>query len=165
MTRKLTPSPLTAAAFSPYGDVLAVSGPPDKVINQGMCGRHHDLACLDFGSGRAGLSLFDGKARTFPYTLELVERHPEGSQAFVPMDGVPMLISVADDDNGTPINLKSFVSLPGQAINLHRNIWHGVLAPIGKPGRYIVIDRIGDGTNLEEYWFDDPWTVEAPKEE
>jgi len=161
MSRTLIPVPLTAAAFAAYGDVIEVSGEPDKIINQGMCGRHHDLARLDFGSGRAGISLFDAKARTFPYAVDMVERHPEGSQAFVPLDGVPMLVVVAEDKGGVPSNLKAFVSQPGQSINLHRGTWHGVLAPIEKPGRYIVVDRIGDGSNLEEHWFDTPWIVEG----
>jgi ureidoglycolate lyase len=161
MTHVLTPAPLTAEACSAYGDVIEVSGEPDKIINQGMCGRHHDLAKVDFGNGRAGISLFDAKARTFPYTVDMVERHPDGSQAFVPLDGVPMLVIVAEDKDGAPVNLKAFVTQPGQSINLHRGTWHGVLAPIEKPGRYIVVDRIGDGANLEEHWFDTPWIVDA----
>lgn len=161
MSTKLVPVPLTAEAFAAFGDVIELSGEPDKIINQGMCGRHHDLAKLDFGSGQAGINLFNAKARTFPYNVEMVERHPEGSQAFVPLDGVPMLVVVADDQDGTPVNLKAFVSLPGQSINIYRGTWHGVLAPIEKPGRYIVVDRIGEGENLEEHWFDVPYTVEA----
>ncbi|MES0813098.1 ureidoglycolate lyase [Roseibium sp. SCPC15] len=157
----LTAKPLTKEDFAPYGDVIEVSGAPDKIINQGKCGRHHDLAKLDFGTGQAGISLFDAEARNLPYTVELVERHPEGSQAFIPLDGVPMLVIVADDDNGKPANLRAFVSQPGQSINLHRGTWHGVLAPLGKAGRYAVVDRIGDGANLEEHWFSDPWIVEA----
>lgn len=163
MSRTLSPLPLTAEAFAPFGDVMEVEGEPDKIINQGMCGRHHDKAKLDFGEGRAGISLFDAKARSFPYSVDMVERHPLGSQAFIPLDGVPMLIIVADDEAGKPVNLKAFISQPGQSINLYRGTWHGVLAPLGKPGRYAVVDRIGDGTNLEEHWFSEPWTVEAPQ--
>jgi ureidoglycolate lyase len=161
VNRKISPSPLTAEAFAAYGDVLEVAGEPDKIINQGLCGRHHDRAKLDFGSGRAGISLFDAKARSLPHVVDMVERHPDGSQAFIPLDGVPMIVVVADDDGGTPVNLKAFISRPGQSINLHRGTWHGVLAPLGKAGRYAVVDRIGDGSNLEEHWFEDPWTVEA----
>ncbi|MCV0424906.1 MAG: ureidoglycolate lyase [Roseibium sp.] len=160
----MTAKPLTSEGFAPYGDVIELAGTPDKIINQGMCGRFHDLAKLDFGTGQAGISLFEAKARTLPYTVELVERHPEGSQAFIPIDGVPMLVVVADDDNGTPVNLKAFVSQPGQSINLHRGIWHGVLAPLDSAGRFAVVDRIGTGTNLEEFWFSDPWIVEAAEE-
>ncbi|WP_323775747.1 ureidoglycolate lyase [Leisingera sp.] len=162
MSRLLTAKTLTAAAFAPYGDVIEVAGAPDKMINQGMCGRHHDRAALDFGpDGRAGISLFDAKARHLPHKVDMVERHPEGSQAFVPVSGVPMLVVVADDDNGVPVNLQAFISQPGQSINLHQGTWHGVLAPLGAPGQYIVVDRIGTSPNLEEHWFKEPFTVVA----
>ncbi|OED50804.1 ureidoglycolate lyase [Leisingera sp. S232] len=160
MSRWLTAVPLTAEAFAPYGDVIDVNGAPDKLINQGLCGRHHDRATLDFGEdGRAGISLFDAQARHLPHKVDMVERHPEGSQAFVPVSGVPMLVVVADDDNGNPVNLKAFISQPGQSINLYRSIWHGVLAPLGAPGQYIVVDRIGATPNLEEHWFKEVFTV------
>ncbi|UWQ35219.1 ureidoglycolate lyase (plasmid) [Leisingera sp. M527] len=162
MSGRLTAKPLTAAAFAPYGDVIEVAGAPDKMINQGMCGRHHDLAALNFGEdGRAGISLFDAKARHLPHKVDMLERHPEGSQAFVPVNGVPMLVVVADDKDGTPANLQAFISQPGQSINLYRNTWHGVLAPLGAPGQYIVVDRIGTTPNLEEHWFKEPFTVVA----
>lgn len=160
MTKPLTTRPLTAEAFAAFGDVIEVMGEPDKLINQGMCGRHHDLATLDFAEGKAGISLFDAKARAFPHIVDMVERHPEGSQAFVPLTGVPMLVVVAEDQDGTPVNLQAFVSQPGQSINLHRGVWHGVLAPIEQPGQFIVIDRIGEGANLEEFWFEDVYVVE-----
>lgn len=159
MSRTLVAQPLTATAFAPFGEVIELSGAPDKLINQGMCGRHHDLARLDFADGRAGISLFDAKARHFPCSVEMVERHPEGSQAFIPVNNVPMLVVVAEDADGTPVNLRAFLSAPGQSINLKRNTWHGVLTPIGAPGLYAVIDRIGDGANLEEFWFDEPFVV------
>ena len=82
MTRTLHPEPLTAGAFAPFGDVLDSSGPPDRLINAGMCGRYHDRARLEFGGGRAGISLFDAVPRALPYAFDLVERHPYGSQAF-----------------------------------------------------------------------------------
>jgi len=160
MSRLLTAAPLTAEAFARYGDVIEVSGAPDKLINQGMCGRHHDRARLDFGQGgRAGISLFDARARHLPHKVDMVERHPDGSQAFVPVSGVPMLVVVAEDAGGVPVDLKAFISQPGQSINLHRGTWHGVLAPLGAPGQYIVVDRIGQTPNLEEHWFQDPYTV------
>ena len=161
MSTTLTPIPLSAEAFAPWGDVIEVSGNADKLINQGMCERYHDKARLDFGNGRAGISLFDAKARVFPYTITMVERHPDGSQAFIPISGTQMLVVVADDKSGKPVNLRAFVSQPGQSINLLRGVWHGVLAPINSPGQYIVVDRIGDGANLEEYWFEEPFVVEA----
>lgn len=160
MSRVLIPRPLTAQEFAPFGDVIQVSGDPDMIINQGMCRRHHDLAQLDFGDGRAGISLFVAKARDFPYVVDMVERHSLGSQAFVPISKVPFLVIVGEDDDGTPVRLKAFVTQEGQSINLHRGVWHGVLAPIREPGQYVVVDRIGEGDNLEEYWFKMPYVVE-----
>lgn len=155
----LTLRPLTADAFAPYGDVIECSGAPDKIINQGMCGRHHDLAKIDSGPGRTGISLFDAKARALPYKLDLMERHPLGSQAFIPLDNVPMIVSVAPDADGKPGTPEVFLSQPGQSINIHRNVWHGVLAPLGAPGRYVVVDHISDLPNLEEHWLEDPYDI------
>jgi len=161
MTNILKTSALTADAFAPYGDIIEISGTPDKMINQGMCGRYHDFAALDFADGRAGISLFDARARTLPHTVDMVERHPLGSQAFIPLSPLRFLVVVADDENGTPTGLKAFVTTPGQSINLHRGVWHGVLAPIETPGRFAVVDRIGAGANLEEHWFDAPFIVNS----
>ncbi len=151
--------PLTAADFAPFGDVLELKRSPDKIINQGLCGRHHDLGRLDFGDGRAGISLFDAQPRQLPYVLEIVERHPDGSQAFIPMTAASFLVIVAPDDGGKPGQPRAFLTAPGQGINFLRNTWHGVLTPLSAPGLFAVIDRIGDGANLQEYWFDAPYTV------
>ena len=153
---------LTADAFAPFGDVLELKSQPDKLINQGLCGRHHDLADMDFHGGRAGISMFDAQPRSFPYTLDMVERHPDGSQAFIPMSQTSFLVIVAPDEGGKPGIPAAFATAPGQAINLHRGTWHGVLTPLSAPGLFAVVDRVGDGDNLEEYWFDTPFTVSPP---
>lgn len=160
MTQHITIRPLTASAFAPFGDVLEVQGAPDKLINQGLCGRFHDRAALDFGSGgRAGISLFDAQPRALPYQLDMMERHPDGTQAFIPMHCETFLVIVAQDDGGRPATPQAFVTNGAQGINFHRNIWHGVLTPLAHPGRFAVIDRIGDTPNLQEHWFDTPWQV------
>lgn len=143
--------PLTAAAFAPFGDVLDTSGEPDKLINAGLCGRYNDRARLDFADGRAGISLFNAKPRSLPYTCDLLERHPLGSQAFIPMTRNPFLVIVAPDAGGRPGTPLAFLTASGQAINLHRGVWHGVLTPLHAPGLFAVVDRIGDGANLQEH--------------
>lgn len=155
----LRTEPLTATAFAPFGDVIEVKGAPDKIINQGLCGRHHDLARLEFDGGHAGISLFDAEPRALPYRLEMMERHPLGSQAFIPLNPAPFLVIVAADAGGAPATPRAFLTAPGQGINLLRNTWHGVLTPLAAPGLFAVIDRIGPGDNLEEYWFDAPHSV------
>ena len=158
--REIHPEPLTPEAFAPFGDVLDATGAPDRMINQGLCGRFHDRAKLDFGpEGRAGLSIFKAEPRRFPYRLDLVERHPDGSQAFMPMTADPFLVIVAPDEGGTPGRPRAFLTNGAQAINFHRNTWHGVLTPLAAPGLFAVVDRIGATPNLEEHWFADPWTI------
>lgn len=163
MVESIRTVPLTAAAFAPFGEILEATGSPDKVINQGLCGRFHDLAALDFtGDGaKAGISLFLSEKRVMPYRLEMVERHPLGSQAFLPMTLEPFLVIVCPDENGRPGRPKAFVTTPGQGINFHRNTWHGVLTPLAEPGLFAVVDRIGPGNNLEEFWFDEPFEIRA----
>ncbi len=158
----LRTEPLTKDAFAPFGDVIEAAGDPTKLINQGLCGRYHDLANLDFGpGGRAGISLFQSELRRLPYQLDMVERHPDGCQAFLPMDPEPFLVIVADDQDGTPGKPRAFLTTPGQGVNYHRGTWHGVLTPRGGSGLFAVIDRIGDTPNLEEHWFDTPFRVIA----
>ncbi|ATF19411.1 ureidoglycolate lyase [Phaeobacter gallaeciensis] len=154
--------PISAEGFAPFGDLVDCSGAPDKIINQGLCGRYHDRAQLDFSTGRAGLSLFNAEPRALPMPLLMVERHPEGSQAFIPMSEAGFLVIVAPDAGGVPGEPLAFETRPGQVINFHRGTWHGVLTPLTAPGLFAVVDRIGDGANLEEHWFDTPYQVIRP---
>lgn len=157
--RPLRPAPLTPDAFAPFGDVLDATG-DFRLINAGLCKRHHDRATLDFGpEGRAGISIFRAEARTLPYSFDLIERHPEGSQAFLPMTADPFLVIVATSPDATP---QAFLTNGAQGINLHKGTWHGVLTPLSAPGLFAVVDRIGTTPNLEEHRFTEPWTVLAP---
>ena len=151
--------PLTAEAFAPFGDVIEATGGVDKYINQGKCARYHDRAVLDFADGRAGISVFQSAAFSLPIKLEMVERHPEGSQAFLPLSDKPFVVVVAPDQGGIPGQPIAFKTAPGQGVNYHRNTWHGVLTPLHEPGLFAVVDRIGAGLNLEEYWFEEPLTI------
>lgn len=151
--------PLTSETFAPFGDVLEAVGEPDRIINQGLCGRFHDRARLDLGGGRAGISLFRAEPRALPYRLEMVERHPLGSQAFIPMSLDPFLVVVAEGQDAVPGRIRAFLTTPGQGVNLLRNAWHGVLAPLRAPGLFAVVDRIGEGANLDEHWLPEPLMV------
>ena len=161
MTAPIRIEPLVAASFAPFGDVLEAAGEPDRVINDGLCERFHDRARLDFGpDGRAGISVFRAQPHVLPYALALVERHPDGSQAFLPLSGDPFLAIVAEDAGGRPRNLRAFRAMPGQGINILRNTWHGVLTPLRGTGIFAVIDRIGSTPNLEEHRFEAPIVVD-----
>ena len=160
MDRRIGIEAMERAEFAPFGDLLDCAGDPDRIINQGLCGRWHDRASLDFGGGRAGISLFRAEPCGLPLRLDMVERHPEGSQAFVPMSLAGFLVIVAPDEDGRPGRPRAFLTRPGQALNYRRGVWHGVLTPLAAPVIFAVVDRIGPGANLEEHWFDTPWEVE-----
>tara|TARA_R100000789_G_scaffold86780_1_gene83034 strand:- start:655 stop:1140 length:486 start_codon:yes stop_codon:yes gene_type:complete len=161
MSTRIPVQPLTAQGFAPFGDVLDVSGDADKIINQGLCGRYHDRAALEFVEGRAGISLFKAEPRALPLMLDMMERHPDGSQAFLPMSLDPFLVIVAPDQGGAPGQPIAFVTAPGQGVNYHRGVWHGVLTPLHAPGLFAVVDRIGAGPNLQEHFFDTPYHIEG----
>ena len=147
--------PLAAAAFAPFGDVLDATG-DFRLINDGLCRRHHDRARIGTGDARPGISIFHAQARTLPYRFDLIERHPEGSQAFLPMTQHPFLVIVALDPQAKP---RAFLTNGAQGINLHLGTWHGVLTPLHAPGLFAVVDRIGPTPNLEEFRYPEPWTV------
>ena len=147
--------PLTAAAFAAFGDVLEMAG-DFRLINAGLCRRYHDLAHLDFATGAPGLSIFAAEPRALPYTFDLIERHPLGSQAFVPMHQNPFLVIVATAPATPP---RAFVTNGAQAINLHRGTWHGVLTPLSHPGLFAVLDTISPAPNLEEYRYPTPFQI------
>lgn len=158
--RQISIQPMDAASFASFGDVLTLKSKPDKMINQDMCGRHHDLAELDFTDGQAGISLFDAVPRQLPYTLDMMERHPLGSQAFIPLHEHSFLVIVASDMGGKPGEPLAFLTAPRTGINIYKNTWHGVLTPLQAPGMFAVIDRIGNGKNLEEYWLDEEYIIQ-----
>lgn len=159
----LSPRPLDARAFSPFGHVIAAKGAPDMLINQGKCGRFHDLSRpVTDSAGVISISLFVARTITLPTTLEMVERHPLGSQSFLPMTDDPFLVIVAPDRGGTPGRPVVFLTDGTQGVTYAPGTWHGVLTALSGPGRFAVVDRVGPGDNLQEHWFSTPYTIAAP---
>ncbi len=159
---------LTPEAFAPFGEVLEAVG-AHAIINEGLCRRYTDLARIDIGAGRPGVSLFAAEPRAWPVAVPLLERHPLGSQCFLPMSGGEWLVVVAGDDGGAPEGFRAFLARGDQGVNIARDTWHGVLCPLGETGEtvprlFAVVDRIGPsddtpGANLVEHRFDHPLTV------
>lgn len=152
----ITAVPLTAEAFKPFGDVIEAAGAADMMINEGRCERFHNRARLTFQGGEAGISLFRSDASSLPYELTLMERHPIGSQAFLPMSKTPFLVVVAEDADGKPGKLHAFVTAPGQGVNYLADTWHAPLIALEDQAVFAVIDRIGSGNNLEESPLSEP---------
>ena len=155
--RTLRPEPLTAAAFAPFGDVIELAGAKQMSINAGTTIRFHDLAQVDVltDGGRTLINLFRAQPRDEPVHLSLMERHPLGSQAFIPLVDAPYYVVVAEDDNGRPGALRAFVSSGWQGVNYARNVWHHPLLALGAVRDFIVVDRGGAGINLQEWPLDE----------
>lgn len=150
---------LTREAFAPFGEVIEIDGADHYPINNGTTERYHDLAEVDATaeSGRPLINIFRGIAWTCPIPINMVERHPLGSQAFIPLAPRPFLVVVADPtDSGEPGGLHAFLSAGGQGVNYRRNVWHHPLLALEETTDFLVVDRGGAGENLEEYTFDPP---------
>ncbi|XUY26087.1 ureidoglycolate lyase [Agrobacterium sp. rho-8.1] len=165
MTEFLDILPLTRQAFAPFGDLIETDPARVKLINGGNTERHHALAAPDvLGEGaRIVLNIFRGKPRLFPYAIDMMERHPFGSQSFTPLSGHPFLVVVAEDEKGKPGIPKVFLARPEQGVNYHRNVWHHPLMTLGSVSDFLVVDRDGPGNNLEEFFFDQPYFIAEPK--
>ena len=167
MTRTINAQPLTREAFAPFGDVIDIDTANHYPINGGKAERYHDLAtAVATGeNARVLISIVRGTPYEFPLKLTMVERHPFGSQAFVPMVPRPFVVVVAHDENGKPGEPHAFLTHPGQGVNYPANAWHGVLTPIGETQDFLVVDRGGGGVNLEEHFFAEPYEIHLPVED
>ncbi|OON42222.1 ureidoglycolate hydrolase [Izhakiella australiensis] len=142
---KLKVLPLTREAFSPYGDVIETAGNDYFHINDGAVERYHDLAKVDIlKQDRALISINRAQPATLPIVISLLERHPLGSQAFIPLNGEPFVVIVAcGDSEPDPDTLRAFISNGQQGINYRRNVWHHPLFAWQKQTDFLTVDRAG----------------------
>lgn len=164
--RVICAQPLSRDAFAEFGEVIDTDWPNHFPINNGKCVRYDALATVDTvgAEALAVISIFRSNPYDLPYQLEMVERHPLGSQAFVPLTPRPFLVIVCPDEGGEPGEPRAFLTAPGQGVNYFRNTWHGVVTPIKAPQDFLVVDRRGPGNNLEEYRFEVPYTVRVAQD-
>lgn len=146
----LTIEPLTAAAFAPFGEVIETTREPIH-INAGFARRFNDLCTVDVDheGGETNVSIFIAKARTLPLTVTMMERHPLGSQAFMPLQNAPWLAVVCADPED-PASFRAFAVPGDRGVNYARNTWHFPLVTFGEGDRFLVVDRKGPGNNLVE---------------
>jgi ureidoglycolate lyase len=148
--RDLSPVPLTADAFAPFGEVIEASERAEVMpINYGWTTRFHDLADVEVGDGRAIISLFRSKPLE-PLVLKIFERHPLGSQAFMPLQGRPYLVAVAPRGDFDPAAVRLFRAAPNQGVNYARGVWHHFLLALEAESDFLVVDREGPDENLDE---------------
>jgi len=152
MARLLPLQPLTRKGFVPFGDVLDTSGPNSFPTNGGDALRFHELGIADCqaDNGRTLLSIFRILKVAAPSPLQLMERHPISSQAFMPLDRMRMIVVVAEASVlPDATSLRAFISDGRQGVNFRRGTWHHPLIALD-PGDVFVVDRDGSGPGFTQ---------------
>jgi len=158
----LTPVPLTSERFAPYGDVIGASAEQSDAMNADRFERFDDLCGIDIADGgHVSVSIARCRAATsLPYRLDMVERHPLGSQAFVPLSPCRMLVVVAPPGESVEAeDLRAFVSNGRQGINYRLGTWHMPLIAFKAGQQFLIIDRGGNEPNCEMHDLEEPITL------
>lgn len=150
--RELTPEPLTAEAFAAFGRVIEASDEAVKLdINQGHAVRYDRLAGIDVADdgGEGVISLFRARPLAEP-VLKVFERHPLGSQSFVPLSARPYLVAVAPAGEFDAGEVRVFRAAGDQGVHYRKGVWHHFLLVLEAESDFLVVDRAGPGDNLDE---------------
>ena len=143
-----------------FGSVLDRNLTQQIAINQSTTTRFHKMATVQVSPPGAGviLSIFSGTNRGYPFEINMMERHPIGSQAFFPLSEEPWLIVVAPDAGDKPDEkrIRCFRATGSQGVQYNRNVWHHPLLILAKTQDFFIVDRDTDSINLHEYFFDEP---------
>tara|TARA_B100001996_G_scaffold375306_1_gene355077 strand:- start:527 stop:1024 length:498 start_codon:yes stop_codon:yes gene_type:complete len=146
----IIPKKITKENFSPFGDIISTKNVKPIDINAGYAKRYDNLANIDISNdkGNAIVSIFSASKRTFPMKIDMMEKHPLGSQAFIPMNDTTFLVLVAPQGNKPNLDkIESFIVPPGTGINYKLGIWHFPLISTDNMN-FLVVDRKGPGDNL-----------------
>lgn len=161
----LRPEPLTAERFARYGDVIEAGVDKSAAMNAARFQRFDDLCKVDIEQG-GDVAISVARCRTpttLPLRLDVVERHPLGSQAFVPLQRCRLVVVVAPPGESVDArDLRAFVTNGKQGFNYHRGTWHMPLIAFDAGLEFLIVDRSGSGANCEEYSLDDDVMLEAP---
>ena len=153
----LKPVPLTQERFAPFGDVIETASGRRESMNDSRFDRFDDLADVDVDT-RVAISIARSRAATtLPYRFDVIERHPLGSQAFVPLDRFRFVVVVAPPGQiAEASDLQAFVTNGLQGVNYRRGTWHMPMIAFEPGQRFLVIDRAGGGANCDEHVLDEP---------
>ena len=146
----INPKPITKENFSKFGDMITTNDIKPLEINNGYAKRFDGIANVDTSkdNGETIISIFSALMRSFPMKIDMMEKHPLGSQAFVPMKETTFLVFVAPKGNKPDLNkIEAFVVPPGIGVNYNPGTWHFPLISTENMN-FLVIDRKGSGDNL-----------------
>ena len=160
----LQPAPLTRERFMIYGEVIEASLAHGSVMNDARFDRFDDLCDIDIVDGEVAVSIARSRTESvLPYRIDMVERHPLGSQAFVPLSPCRMIIVVGPPaESVAPEDLRAFETNGRQGINYRRGTWHMPLIALESGQQFLVIDRAGEGANCDQHILDEPVMLQHP---
>lgn len=152
--------PLTQECFAPYGDVIELEGRDFFHINGGQTERYHRLAEIDVrNQDYPIISLVKSKPINVPVEIDMLERHPFGSQAFMPINGEQFLIVVAEaGEEINPATIRCFVTNGRQGVSYRLGVWHFPILALGKEAEMLVVDR-GGPDNCDERSLCEPFQL------
>ena len=146
----IKPDKITKENFAKFGEVISTQNVQPMDINSGYAKRFDNLANIDIpkDKGKAIVSIFSALKRSFPMKIDMMEKHPLGSQAFIPMKETTFLCLVAPTGKAPELNkIQSFIMPPGTGVNYKPGVWHFPLISTENTD-FLVIDRKGNGENL-----------------
>jgi len=144
------PKPITKENFSKFGEMITTDDIKPLEINNGYAKRFDDIAKIDTSSdnGQTTISIFSALKRSFPMKIDMMEKHPLGSQAFIPMKETTFLTLVAPEGEKPDLEkIESFIVPKGIGVNYKANVWHFPLIST-EDMNFLVVDRKGSGDNL-----------------
>ena len=151
MTEKIIKAiPITKENFAKYGDMISTKDIKPLEINNGYAKRYDGIANLNTSSdnGETTISIFSALKRNFPMKIDMMEKHPLGSQAFIPMKETTFLVFVAPKEEKPDLNkIEAFIIPPGIGVNYKPGTWHFPLIST-EDMNFLVVDRKGSGDNL-----------------
>ena len=146
----IQPKLISKENFKKFGDMITTSGIKPLEINDGYAKRFDGIANLNTkkDDGESTISIFSALKRSFPMKVDMMEKHPLGSQAFIPMKETVFLAFVAPEGDEPDLNkIESFIVPNGIGVNYNAGVWHFPLIAT-EDMNFLVVDRLGDGDNL-----------------
>jgi ureidoglycolate lyase len=159
----LTAVPITPERFAPYGDVIHATSDMKSAMNDARFERFSNLADIYTEGGNASISIARCRiATSLPYRFDMVERHPLGTQAFIPLSHFRFFVVVGPAAESVEAeDLEAFVTNGNQGVNYHRGVWHMPMIALEDGQEFVIVDRGADGENCDEHFFSDPVTLLA----
>ena len=146
----IKPKLITKENFKKFGDMISTENIRPLEINNGFAKRYDGIAKLDTkkNNGESTICIFSALKRSFPMKIDMMEKHPLGSQAFIPMKETVFLSFVAPEGDKPDLNrVEAFIIPKGIGVNYNPGIWHFPLIST-EDMNFLVVDRKGEGDNL-----------------